>query len=838
MKAFLSHSSTDKPFVEEVGKLLGRQHYLIDRQQFDVGQDFKSEIVRCLAVADTLVLFASEAALKSPWVTYEMDISENNRIHGILKDALVFLLGDVSHSDLPPWLQKGLVMPAAAPKAVARDIAKTLDKRLGATRSRYFFGRGNERNLLEEKLNPIGGDLPRVIALWGLPGIGRKTLMEDTARNLLQYKHFVIVDVESGDNLSDLAFKLAAQFEFYKDVPALKALGEQIRSEDQPVLLARLESYLSQSGDRTFLTFVDFGGLVDNDGNATDICRAILDIVAKDNGLYLGLVLRRPLADIIGPHSAYSGVVREHVKALHNEDVERLLVKVLSDRKIKFETKQLKSLAEYVRGYPPAAYYAADLAEHGGLDLLLSEPRPMINFRSRILSASLNGVDKPSPNASILEVLAFYSPLPLGVIGESTGLTAAPLADALRNLLDSSILEIDSEGFFLVSEPLVESAQNMFDRWKVPHARIAKALENFIKEVGVERGGLTLVRGLFRAARLANLDVSDSEMSFPADLVRLTEELYHQREYERAVEIGQHALGFRPENLDARSFVVRALAQLGKVTEAKQQLQKVRELGWLRDFYFLAGFIDRLDGKLAEAIQNYEDALKRGRRGVAIHRDLASCYFHLGNLEKAKEHLTLAQKGSDRINRYVVDLFITIAVASDDEIGAREGLSQLEEVDKPEFFLHRSSTVEFRFGAREKARDLARQAVAITKRPTFAMLSQLIKCEIATYDLAEAASHINEAEHRFGARRRDVLLGLRCKWELANEQFANADAIWQQLSDKDKPVHKALRRDIVEGLLSQVGLGATESAALERELAVLKEAVGTSDWDIYDEDAE
>lgn len=835
MKAFLSHSSTDKPFVEEVGKLLGRQHYLIDKQQFDVGQDFKSEIERCLAVADTLVLFASEAALKSPWVTYEMDISENNRIRGILKDALVFLLGEVSHSDLPPWLQKGLVMPATAPKAVARDIAETLDKRLGATRSRYFFGRGNERNLLENKLNPTDGELPRVIALWGLPGIGRKALMEDTARNLLQYKHFVVVEVESGDNLSDLTFKLAAEFEFYKDVPALKALGVQIRAEDEPVLLARLESYLSKSGDRTFLTFLDSGGLIDSDGNATDICRVILNIVAKDNGLYIGLVLRRLLADITEPHSVYSGVVREHVKALQNVDVERLLVKVLSDRKIKFDPKQLKLLAEYVRGYPPAAYYAADLAERGGLDLLLSEPRPMINFRSRVLSASLDGVDKTSPNARVLEALAFYSPLPLGVIGEATGLAAPSLADALRHLLDSSIVETNSEGFFLVSEPLLESAQNMFDRWKVPHAKIAKALENFVKDVGVERGGLTLVRGLFRAARLANLDISDSEISFPADLVKLTEELYHQREYERAVEIGQHALELRPENLDARSFVIRALAQLGKFTEAARQLQKVRELGLLRDFYFLAGFIDRLEGDLSGAILNYEEALKRGRRGVAIHRDLASCYFHLGNLEKAKEHLTLAQPSSDRRNRYVVDLLVTIAIATNDEIVAREALAQLEEVDKPEFFLHRSSTVEFRFGNKDKARDLARQAVAITQRPTFAMLSQCIKCEIATYDLMDAARHINDAEHRFGASRRDVLLGLRCKWELANEQFANADAIWQQLPDKEKPVHKALRRDIVEGLLSQIDPAAAEFSALELELAALKEAVGTSDWDIYDE---
>jgi len=834
MKAFLSHSSIDKPFVEEVGKLLGRQHYLIDKQQFEVGQDFKNEIQRCLAVADTLVLFASEDALKSPWVSYEIDLSQNNRIRGMLKDAMVFLMGNVSHADLPVWLQKGLIMPASSPKSVAREIAETLDKRLGATRTRYFFGRGSEKKNLEEKLNPISGDLPRVVALWGLPGIGRRTLMEDAARNLLQYKHFVLVEVESGDNLADLTFKIAAEFEFYKDLAALRAIGDRIRDEDRATLVARLQSYLSKSGERTFLTFVDLGGLLDNDGDATEVTRTILGISAMDNGLYFGFVLRRLPVNITGPGSTYAGMIHEHVKALENGDVERLLVKVLSDRQIRFEPKQIKSLGEFVRGYPPAAYYAADLAEQGGLDLLLSEPRPMINFRSRILAASLDGVEKTSDNARVLEVLAFYSPLPLAVIAESTGLEAAPLADALKKLLSLSILEANSEGFFLVSEPLLESAQNMFDRWRVSHAKIAKSLKDFIRDVGVERGGLTLARSLFRASRLAGLDTSDNEISFAADLVRLTEEFYHQREYDRAVEIGQRALDFRGDNLDAMGFVIRALAQLGRTDEATQQLKKVRELGAIRDFYFLSGFVCRVNGKLSEAIRNYEEAIKRGRRGVAVHRDLASCYFHLGQLDRARDQLKLAQ-GGDRANRYVIDLLVTIAVASGDESGARAALAQLEEVDKQEFFFHRSSTVEYRFGNKKTALKFARQAVEITRRPTFAMLSQRIKCEIATSDLPSAAQHLNEAEHRFGATRRDVLLGLRCKWEIANEQFANADAYWRQLSDKDRPVHKALRRDIVAGLLKEHGMEIAARATLEHELNELMNSVGLFDWDYYED---
>ena len=835
MKAFLSHSSTDKPFVEEVGKLLGRQHYLLDRHQFDIGQDFKHEIARCLASAETFVLFASGEALKSHWVSYEIDIAEDKRLTGLLSDALVFLLGEVTHLDLPPWLSKGLVVSAKSPSAVAREIAQVLDKRLGATRSTYFFGRGAERDRISRALNPIAKELPRILALWGLPGIGRKTLLEDVARNYLQYKDFVALEVENGDELPDLLFKLAEEKEFWADVKSLKLLGDTIRAEPEEASLERLEKYLTNSSDRSFLTLVDMGGLVTEDGGSSKVCRAIIEVASRNKGLYLGMVLKRMPSGLTGPQATSAGVVCEPVKALSGDDIEHLLVKVLSDKEVRFDGPQIKMLAEFVRGYPPAAYYAGELAASGGLDLLLSEPRPMIDFRTRVLSAALNGVESRSSKANVLEVLAFYSPLPYAVVGEATGLSAAALAQILSELINRSVLEVNEDGFYRVSDPLVEAAQHLFDRWKTPHLKIAKALQKFVTDVGVERGGLTVLRSLYRARQLARLEATDDEISFPADLVRLTEDFYHQREYDRAIEIGEQALIIRPDNIDARSFLVRAHAQLGNFPEAVVQVQKLRDLGALKEYYFLLGFSARLQSNLPEAIRNYEEALKRGRKGVAINRELASCYFHSGNFPKAKEHLLTAQSSSDRKNRYVVDLLVTIAVADGDEAVARKALIDLEEVDKRGFFLHRSSTVEFRFGSKVIAREMARQAIEATSRPPFAMLSQRIKCEIATDELPEAATHLREAEQRFNITQRDSLLALKCKWELANGEVLNAESLWQQIAIKEKASMKALRREVVIALLSMARVDNGGKAQLEIELSSLTQAVGQLEWDAFGE---
>lgn len=835
MKAFLSHSSIDKPFVEEVGKELGRQHYLLDKHEFDVGKNFKDEIARCLKSAETFVLFASRAALKSDWVAYEIDIAEDKKIGGLLSDALVFLLDDVTHADLPPWLSKGLIVKAESPKMVAREIGKVLDTRLGAQRIAYFFGRNLERDRLSKALNPITGALPRVIALIGLPGVGRRTLLEDVARNYLQYKNFHTVEVESGDELPDILYKLAAEKEFWADSSQLKSLGSTIRSESHELLLKRLDAYLTRGSERSFLSLIDLGGLVSDDGSISRVCRSVLEVVAKEKGLYVGMVLRRMPSGLNGPEAVYDGVIHDQVKALPSDDIERLLVKILSDRGVKYEGHQIKRLAEFVKGYPPAAYYAGELAETHGLDLLLSEPRPMIDFRSRVLSSTLNGISKNDSTAQTLELLAFYSPLPLAVIGQATSLSAEELAQVLTKLIHSSVIEVDDDGFYKVSEPLLESAQHLFDRWKTPHQRVAKALQGYVSDFGVHRGGLTVLRSLFRARNLAQLKASDDEISFPADLVRLTEDFYHQREFDRALEIGKQALVMRPDNIDALSFIVRSYAQLGQFENASADAQKVRQFGALKEYYFLMGFCSRLQSNLPEAIRFYEEAARRGRRGMAINRELASCYFHSGNLTKAKEHLFAAQNSTDRKNRYIVDLLVTIAVAEGDEEGARNALVDLEVVDKRGFYLHRCSAVEFRFGDKQKAFELAGEAIEATNRAPFAMLSQRIKCEIAIDDLDSAAVHLREAENRFGTVHRDSLLGLRCKWELACGEPINASAIWKQINGKNTSGARALRRDIIEAMLSQTDISDPQYQQLQGEHQTLMQLVGKVGWETLDE---
>src|SRR4051812_23325787 len=147
-RAFLSHSSADKYFVERVADQLGRGQIQIDSRLFEPGVDFRESIRTAVADAGLLVLFASRASLESFWVKYELDAAE---VRG--KPHLTFLLDrDLSAKDLPTWMRTRLVEHAASPSKASRLIQNRLVELSATEEPALFFGR-------ERDLEEIAGEL-------------------------------------------------------------------------------------------------------------------------------------------------------------------------------------------------------------------------------------------------------------------------------------------------------------------------------------------------------------------------------------------------------------------------------------------------------------------------------------------------------------------------------------------------------------------------------------------------------------------------------------------------------------------------------------------------------
>jgi tetratricopeptide (TPR) repeat protein len=106
---------------------------------------------------------------------------------------------------------------------------------------------------------------------------------------------------------------------------------------------------------------------------------------------------------------------------------------------------------------------------------------------------------------------------------------------------------------------------------------------------------------------------------------------------------------------------VRALIQKEQFDAAEKEIMALINMGQQRDAWFLRGFLSRHRQDYESAITAYEKSVEygRSRRGVAINRELAQCYYEIGKLEEAKRYITDALR-NDPDNRYIVDLEIRL----------------------------------------------------------------------------------------------------------------------------------------------------------------------------------
>jgi tetratricopeptide (TPR) repeat protein len=359
-----------------------------------------------------------------------------------------------------------------------------------------------------------------------------------------------------------------------------------------------------------------------------------------------------------------------------------------------------------------------------------------------------------------------------------------------------------------------------------------------MRQASLQHRYLDLSRVLFRAARFSGDSALESAtVRLTGDLIRLTEDYYHGRQYERSIECGKVAVAERPETITGRSYLIRSLIQQEDWAAAEAELKELTRFAPPRDVYFLRGFLERRRGEYRRAIEAFEEALRRGRRGAAIYRELSVSYFLVGELEPANAHLQTALERHGH-NRYVVDLWAQLATERGDEREARRALARLEIVDRPVFFNFRRSRVEWRFGNVAAAREASLAAVAAEERPPFPIIAQVVLCEIANGHLDSASTFLEKLDRDYGDVRRDVRTGLHCRLEIAHGNFTEALRLTDRFIAKQSRYYRIIRYDALKGELKNASLDETTRRAYEQELEALTTQLGESPrFDIPELDA-
>jgi hypothetical protein len=228
-RAFLSHFSGDKKLVSLVAHNLGRAAVIYDEFEFSTGDEFKRAIIKGFERSDIFVLFASKQALQRDWVKLEIAAAEQAIAGQALSRVLTYIIDpDVGVSDIPDWMKETLIARLSEPGLIALDIRRVIGERVARLMPTYFVGRQSElHQALEIIASFTDPSFRPPLIVYGLTGIGRRSVVQHIARDNLSYPKLLRVETNAGDLLPEFQLKLNDAIS-PRSIPDLKAhLGSQ-----------------------------------------------------------------------------------------------------------------------------------------------------------------------------------------------------------------------------------------------------------------------------------------------------------------------------------------------------------------------------------------------------------------------------------------------------------------------------------------------------------------------------------------------------------------------------------------------------------------------------------
>ena len=206
MKAFLSHTSSDKDLVGLVHQKLENQNAWYDAANIENGESIPEKINEGLKYATHYVLFWSRKACESNWVRAEL----NAAFVRMMANKCKFMIFILDNTPLPELLQPykyDYIDKKDLQKASDIIVEKIFSQEGSVTRLSEFVNRTKEIGDIEESIR----DGYKLIILQGILGIGKSSLAEKAFTWLYPNKAMsrIIIDFNLIPGIAELAIEMS-----------------------------------------------------------------------------------------------------------------------------------------------------------------------------------------------------------------------------------------------------------------------------------------------------------------------------------------------------------------------------------------------------------------------------------------------------------------------------------------------------------------------------------------------------------------------------------------------------------------------------------------------------
>ncbi len=846
VKAFLCHSSVDKPFIRIVANQLGRRRVNFDEYVFESGVKFTHSITRALAGSDSFVMFASRASLQSLWVRFEVGEAEELSASAVIRSAVVLIIDpDIKPRDLPPWMQRSLIERVLSPRAAARIIEYQLNKLRGLVEEQLFIGRESLLSELSAKLIPIPeSNPPHVLVVGGLTGIGRRTFLRRGVSDFLSLRPGPVFTLQATDGIDVLHLQLLDELSALDERSEVELAIQQFRdstAEEKSKIIAQLLASASLGNVAPFV--VDEGALLDANARYTAEAIGIMDALKNYPGTTVGLIAgRRPDIDEGQLRSLEAIFIR--VPPLDISAMKLLLTQSLRRVGIEATSEQITELTQYLDGYPPAATLAISAAREYGLDTLVADKSGLVDFKIRTFAGVLNKLGLDEQDWGILRILSSEPSLPLSALAAASGMGEEAAANHLRKLIDLNVVLVSGSNFEIAS-PIKAAVYSLKGGLSdTEFANIASRLRSTYWSDPMLVPPAEIIAATIHAVSRSNIAelAAFRGVVLPSVLYKAAKEQYDkggQEYWESAKQLLDQLLGLDPKHKQGLVLRFKVEIRLREWKAAGKILAIIRQRR-LPEHYYLTGFLPWKQREYAAAISAFRLAISSGHQSPEVYHGLATCLFRLNNLPEADKALVSGLRGR-RPNRMLLDLAAQIAIARENYSAAEDYIDQLARLREDAEYHHRYATY---LNARKRFADAlehARLALAVDKRRRFEVNAILIDTLIELGSYEEATRLLDDLDHqeKRAPDKRDVRYGLRCKLQLRQGNWRDAEGLWMEIEEKLTPVHIGLRTEILSQKIADLRVSPGERAAAVAELRKIdqKRSLGFAQMNLLDDDA-
>ncbi|MXY42068.1 MAG: TIR domain-containing protein [Rhodospirillaceae bacterium] len=653
MKAFISHSSKDKEFVEKMVGELRPGTYELDAHTFDFGLINSAAISESLKRCNLFCLILSEHSFASSYVDFETLLGIEFFARGKIDRFVALCIDDKAFASAAENVKYfNVVRKFVTPESAARLIQGQLISAINAQSklSHPFIGRNEEIAILGRQINDHRRPPSKAVFISGNSGSGRRTIAENFFRQYFPQvgRIFPRISIGSFSGLEEL----------YREV--LKALRPTMSVRD---FATRIQSFTIASEEEKLSLIADLLNslqiareaalVVDEDGVLTDSgC-----LTAEIDALFSHLN-DNPHPSIIFISSRM--IPRKYrrveddisylaVRSLSREATRDIILRLFKDIQVTLTDESLEILIELCDSHPYNIYRMIDEVQDRGLDPFLANPTEYINWKHRQSSEYLKGVKLSEIEKHVLAILKILPELDFSSIIEALELDGDKTSEATLRLTNLHILENRNQCF--VVSPALRVAVERDRRIQLPETvrrnALVKLASSLVLRLEDGTAPVQLIDSTVLASLQAGEEISELAGAFllPSHHIWIAKRSYDERKWHDCIRFSHKALEGRAQ-LSSSGFVgacrllCLAAARIGDDQTFQQGLSKLKPTAmddWSKsNVSFLQGFNSRLKGHLPNAEVFFREAYNLSPGNFSAARELASVYLDLDKLDEAE----------------------------------------------------------------------------------------------------------------------------------------------------------------------------------------------------------